>query len=158
MRIIVIILIILIGFILNFNSKESKSIPLNINKKHMCALDSMVIINYKGPKAQILWKDDSRSYYCEVREAFYESTNKIKNQRIKAFFVQDFSNLSWDSYVDQWMLANDAIYVIDSNKDGAMGISYVPFSNIKCAKEFLNKYFCLSIDLIFWNHLLIGIF
>lgn len=125
-------------FYLRSNDKIDVS-PLNLNKNHICASDNMIIINYNGPKAQILWNDNSRSFYCEVKEAFYDNLDKIKRKNIKAFYVQDFSDLKWGSYLDKWILAKDAYYVIDSNKDGAMGITYVPFSNFDFANAFLKE-------------------
>jgi len=131
-------IIIILMFLKDKNDLNIKAI--NINKNHICANDSMILLDYKGPKAQILWKDNTRSYYCEVREAFYETTDKIKQKNIKAFFVQNFSNTEWGSYIDKWMYAKDAYYIIDSNMDGAMGITYVPFDNIDNAKKFLKIY------------------
>jgi len=114
--------------------------PASLNKTHICASDDMIIIHYNGPKAQIIWKDGSRSFYCEAREAFYESLDKIRSRTIQAFYVQDFSDLEWGSYIDKWVLASDAYYVVDSSKDGAMGLSYVPFIDLKCAEDFLAIY------------------
>lgn len=122
-------------FFLKKNDLDIKSV--NLNKSQMCASDAMVIIDYKGPKAQILWKNGTRSFYCEAREAFYELTNNLKSRQIKEFFVQDFSGLDWGSYIDKWILAKNSYYVIDSRKDGAMGVTYVPFSDIIFADEFL---------------------
>jgi len=119
---------------------NATSTPVNLNRSHMCASDAMIIINYNGPKAQILWKNGTRSFYCEVREAFYESVNELRRKQIKALFVQDFSGLDWGSYENRWILANDACYVIDSVKDGAMGVTYVPFSDRNFAIEFLKLY------------------
>ncbi|HIH2763272.1 MAG TPA: nitrous oxide reductase accessory protein NosL [Candidatus Azoamicus sp.] len=133
--------IFIILFILtHFKEKKEPNIhPININKHHICECDSMILIDYFGPKAQIIWKNKNRSYYCEVREIFYEINDKIKNKRIKKIFVQDFSNLEWGSYIDKWIEAEKAYYVIDSNKDGAMGVTYVPFSDIDSAKLFLKE-------------------
>jgi copper chaperone NosL len=114
--------------------------PINLNKNHSCVSDGMIIINYNGPKAQIVWKDGSRSFFCEVREAFYESLDKIKNKKIQAFYVQDFSNIEWGSYIDRWVLANKVYYVVDSDKDGAMGLTYVPFSDLNAAENFIKLY------------------
>lgn len=121
-----------------FKKDDIKLSPVNLSKSQMCASDAMIIFNYSGPKAQILWKNGTRSFYCEAREAFYESTNNLQSKQIKAFYVQDFSGLKWGSYVDKWMLAKDALYVIDSSQDGAMGVTYVPFSDKNFANEFLN--------------------
>ena len=120
-------LLLLIGvtyyYVNQTKSNNEMVVPINLNKNHICANDSMIIIDYKGPKAQIIWKDNTRSFYCEVREAFYESTDKIKSRNIKSFYVQDFSNLEWDSYNDKWTTAENMYYVIDSEMDGAMGLT-----------------------------------
>ncbi|HIH2762641.1 MAG TPA: nitrous oxide reductase accessory protein NosL [Candidatus Azoamicus sp. MARI] len=134
-------LIISLLILINYKDKNKNNIisPININKNHICACDSMILIDYNGPKAQIIWTDENRSYYCEVREIFYEVNDKIKSKRIKKIFVQDFSNLEWGSYTDKWIDAEQAVYVIDSNKDGAMGVTYVPFNNIDSAKNFMKE-------------------
>lgn len=133
------ILFVFCFFIYKSQYKKIEIKPINLNKNHICESDDMIIINYHGPKAQIIWKDGSRSFYCEVREAFYESLDKVKNKFILAFYVQDFSNLEWGSYEDKWALAENLYYIIDSSKLGAMGLSYVPFSNLENAKKFLNE-------------------
>jgi copper chaperone NosL len=137
MRFYIFIFIFVIGVaLLFFDFKSEESLPVNLNKTHSCASDGMIILNYNGPKAQILWKDGTRSFYCEVKEAFYDFLDISKNRMIKGFFVQDFSYLEWGSYFDKWILAKDAFYVIDSSKNGAMGITYVPFSKDDAAIKF----------------------
>ena len=132
---------VLIFFNFFFFKKESyDSTPHNLSRSEICASDSMIIVNYNGPKAQIVWKDGKRSFYCEVREAFYDSLDRVRGKQILAFYVQDFSNIEWGSYTDKWILASDAFYVIDSDKDGAMGLTYVPFSNHDFANKFFNLY------------------
>lgn len=128
----------LLFFVFYFKKNDTDLGPVNLNRAQMCASDAMIIVNYRGPKAQILWKNGTRSFYCEAREAFYESTNVLTSKQIKAFFVQDFSGVAWGSYIDKWIFAKDAYYVIDSSQDGAMGVTYVPFSDVKFAQEFLN--------------------
>lgn len=134
-----ILIIIFCIFIYKLQKKETSYEPINLNKNHICASDEMIIINYNGPKAQIIWKDGSRSFYCEVREAFYESLDKVRSKFISNFYVQDFSNIEWGSYTDKWVPAKDSYFVVNSQKLGAMGLSYVPFSDIECAKKFKNE-------------------
>lgn len=138
--ILILILIVLSTLIMYKNSKKNDIIsPINLNKNNICACDSMILLDYNGPKAQIIWKDGTRSYYCEVREIFYEINDKIKKKQIKKIFVQNFSDLNWGSYIDKWMEAENAYYVIDSNKDGAMGVTYVPFNSSDHAKKFIQN-------------------
>lgn len=135
-----IVLFFLFVFYFFLTKKTDLISPVNLSRSEMCVIDSMIIVNYNGPKAQILWKNDTRSFYCEVREAFYDSLDKVKSKQIKAFYVQDFSDIDWGSYIDRWIVASEAYYVIDSNKDGAMGLTYVPFSKKGFAEKFLNFY------------------
>ncbi|HIH2763868.1 MAG TPA: nitrous oxide reductase accessory protein NosL, partial [Candidatus Azoamicus sp.] len=85
---------VLLFFIFNpFKNKTYNVNPNNLTKNEICASDSMIIVNYNGPKAQIIWKNGKRSFYCEVREAFYEYLDKVRGKQILSFYVQDFSNL-----------------------------------------------------------------
>lgn len=120
-------------------NNEKNITPILLNKNHICANDSMIIINYKGPKAQIIWKDNSVSFFCEVKEAFHEKVIKVKYKNIKKIFVQNFDNLEWGSYTNNWQNAENLYYVIDSSVNGAMGVTYVPFIKIENAKNFQKK-------------------
>ena len=131
------ILVIISGSCFSKNIfNEINTVPINITNKHSCADDRMILIDYNGPKAQVIWKDNTRSFYCETREVFSQLMNTNNSQRIKAVFVQDFSNLEWGSYTDKWINIEDAFFVINSKKYGAMGISYVPFKSFSAAKLF----------------------
>jgi len=126
-------------------SKSVKSIfPENLDRSHSCASDGMVIIDYKGPKAQILWKNGNRTFYCEVREAFFEKFDVIKKKQIIAVFVQDFSFLEWGSYKDKWILADDAFYVIYYH-------CYI-FKNITTTMIIYHPYNNTAVNVLWWLH------
>jgi thiamine biosynthesis lipoprotein len=95
--------------------------------EEVCASDGMILRDYDGPKAQILWSDGRRTFYCEAREAFAEWLDRIRRKRILEFYVQDFADRPWDHYTAHWVRAEDAIFVIESRKHGAMGSSFVSF-------------------------------
>lgn len=101
-----------------------------------CSSDGMMLMEFDGPKAQILWENGERSYFCEAREAFEFWTHPIQRNRIRAFYLQDFGGVEWGSYPDRWILAQDATLVIGSGKLGAMGISYVAFAKASDARIF----------------------
>lgn len=122
------------------NNVKNEFLPVNLLSEHVCSNDGMTIVDYKGPKAQIIWEDGSISFYCEVRESFFVWLDPIKRKKIKSFFVQDFSFIKWGSYLSNWVDASVVFYVIDSSKYGAMGVSYVPFTDIICAELFFTKY------------------
>lgn len=141
---------------MNYFYKDSLHTNYDISTKTICVNDGMFIFDYDGPKAQIVWSDSKVSFYCEPREAFYEFFNQNTKKRIKYFFVQDFSDVPWGSYYSRWILAKSAFFVIDSTKNGAMGISYVPFKNYNSAVAFHSLYggTILHFSEIFLKHLI----
>ncbi|QQG46859.1 MAG: nitrous oxide reductase accessory protein NosL [Candidatus Azosocius agrarius] len=136
----IVLFLLFISFFVYIKKNEIDSFPVNLSNQNVCSNDGMIIVDYKGPKAQIVWKDGTISFYCDVKEAFFEWIDLVKRKRIKKFFVQDFSSVKWGSYTNNWIEAHKVVYIIDSLKYGAMGISYVPFSDIIYANLFLNKY------------------
>lgn len=119
-----------------YKSKVVNDNFTNITQSCECVNDGMLLLEYDGPKAQIVWRDGKFSFFCEPREAFYELHNPTVKKKIKYFLVQDFSGVPWGSYTDRWINANEAFYVINSSKNGAMGVSFVPFSNECSANAF----------------------
>jgi thiamine biosynthesis lipoprotein len=114
--------------------------PQTLSVAEVCAADGMILRDHAGPKAQILWRDGRRTFYCEAREAFAEQLNRIRSKRIVAFYVQDFADRAWASYPDHWIRAKDAVFVIGSEKRGAMGSSYVSFLDPAHADAFVAQY------------------
>lgn len=113
--------------------------PRNLERGDVCAVDGMILLDHAGPKAQIVWKDGKRSFFCEAREAFPNWLDPIRRKRISGFFVQDFSGQKWVAHKGNWIPAASAIFVIDSRKQGAMGVSYVSFSTQSAAQAFRRK-------------------
>jgi thiamine biosynthesis lipoprotein len=101
--------------------------PQALTGAEVCAIDGMILRDYDGPKAQILWRDGRRTFYCEAREAFAEWSDRIRRKRILELYVQDFADRPWGNYSDHWIRAQDAVFVIESEKHGAMGSSFVSF-------------------------------
>lgn len=116
---------------------QHNAIPLT--REHVCALDGMILMDHAGPKAQIIWKDGKRTFYCDVREAFTVWLDPIQQKRINQFFIQNFDSLEWGAHTGNWINAKAAYFVIDSRKRGAMGLSYVPFSKKSEAETFQKK-------------------
>jgi thiamine biosynthesis lipoprotein len=105
-----------------------------------CAADGMFLRDYEGPKAQILWRDGERTFYCEAREAFAEWLDGIRRNRIVAFYVQDLADQPWGHYPDRWIPAEEAVFVIASDQRGAMGSSFVSFLDRAHADAFVAKH------------------
>jgi len=120
--------------------EQEAAAPQVLTGAEVCALDGMILRDYDGPKAQILWRDGRRTFYCEAREAFAERLDRVRSKRIREFYVQDFADRPWASYAGHWVRAEDAVFVIESEKHGAMGSSYVSFLEPADAEKFSAKY------------------
>jgi len=114
--------------------------PQTLSGAEVCAADGMILRDHAGPKAQILWREGRRTFYCEAREAFAEKLDRIRSKRIVAFYVQDFADRPWASYPDHWIRAEDAVFVIGSEQRGAMGSSFVSFLDPAHADAFVAQY------------------
>jgi copper chaperone NosL len=116
---------------------EAQAPPaVDLTRQDSCAADGMILLDFPGPKAQFIWRDSRRTAYCETREAFATWLNPVERNRIRAFYVQDLSGLPWGSYVDRWIAAEKALFVIGSDQMGAMGISYPAFARREDADIF----------------------
>lgn len=146
-KLISILILCLSCFFVSF-SYAANSGPTKLTRSDTCAADGMILMDFAGPKAQILWKNGKRTYYCEAREAFNVWLDPIKQKRIAAFYVQDFSGLHWGIYAGHWIkwplnkagVKQIVWFVVDSRKLGAMGISYISFTKQQDAVAFQKKY------------------
>ena len=113
--------------------------PEELTGAEVCAVDGMILRDYDGPKAQILWRDGRRTFYCEAREAFAEWSDRIRRKRILEFYVQDFADRPWGHYPGHWIRAGEAVFVIESEMRGAMGSSFVSFRDPEHAAAFRGR-------------------
>ncbi len=136
----ILIVVLVVGNLLACEKSQVSYSPETLTRQHTCALDGMIVADYKGPKGQIVWKDGSRSFYCDVREAMFSWVNPVEQNRIAKLYVQDFSGVEWGAHKDRWVEAASVSFVIDSQQKGAMGVSYVPFSVTADAAAFQQQF------------------
>jgi copper chaperone NosL len=117
------------------NSNEYKSHDLQMTTT--CSKCGMIIADYAGPHAQIVWKNGRHSFYCDLFEIMPDILNNAESERIGAIYVQ--KGFPKKGTLSGWVNAKKAIYVVNSRKLGSMGISYVPFKYIKNARTFQRK-------------------
>lgn len=95
---------------------------------HYCQMN---LINHEGPKAQIhLAGHHAPLWFSQVRDgiAFIKAGERPAD--VVAFYVNDMGDAAtWaDPGVDNWIAAEDAVYVVGSNAVGGMGApEVVPF-------------------------------
>lgn len=105
----------------------------------------MILVDHRGPKAQILLRSQqSPLWFSQVRDAIAFTLSLEEDPAdLAAIYVTDMSGeADWDSpqhwnSLQQWLPAETAIYVIDSDHRGGMGaLEAVPFSQHEAAEAF----------------------
>jgi len=115
--------------------------PSAISAEDECALDGMIVANYPGPKAQILYREeDKRDFFCETKELFYVYIEPGMEAKVAAIYVQDTASVDWKKPVNNWIDAKGAYYVVGGNLHGSMGPTYAPFKSKEAAAPFVKEY------------------
>ena len=108
---------------------------------HYCG---MLLAEHAGPKGQILLAgQDTPVWFTSVRDAltFLALPEEAKN--VAAVYVSDMAEApNWEQPgADNWVLAADAYFVIESDRQGGMGgAEAVPFSTEAAAQVFIRQY------------------
>lgn len=104
---------------------------------HYCG---MLLAEHSGPKGQILLaSDDAPVWFTSVRDTFTFLSLPEEPKDVAAVYVSDMGKApSWEQPGDaNWVLADRAVYVIESDQEGGMGgAEAVPFGDEAAAKSF----------------------
>jgi len=91
----------------------------------------MILVDHEGPKAQVhLTGADQPIFFSQVRDGIAYLREPEKTAEIRAFYVSNMSRAeSWaNPGRDNWILADDAYFVVGSDAVGGMGApELVPF-------------------------------
>jgi copper chaperone NosL len=100
----------------------------------------MLLTEHGGPKGQILLRGtDSPVWFSSVRDAINFLRLPEEPKDIGAVYVSDMAKaVTWENPgPENWIMATDAIYVVGSDKQGAMGgAEAVPFGAKDAAAAF----------------------
>lgn len=104
----------------------------------------MLLAEHAGPKGQILLASaDQPVWFTSVRDTFTFLALPEEPKDVAAVYVSDMGKApSWDKPGDSnWILADDAIYVIESDQSGGMGgAEAIPFGDESAAKSFIAEH------------------
>lgn len=107
-----------------------------------CHLCGMVILDFAGPKGELVMKGDTEARkFCSNLDMFSFYLQPENQHRATELYVHDMAISPWESSDDDhFMTAQDAWYVFGSNKTVAMGPSLASFSEEAAAKEFMTQF------------------
>lgn len=99
----------------------------------------MILLDHRGPKAQIhLQSEDEPLWFSQVRDAIAFTLSPEEPSDIAAIYVTDMARAGGWAQPQQWMPAQEAVYVIDSECRGGMGaLEAVPLSEREAARAFI---------------------
>ncbi len=113
---------------------------LEPTRSSMCALDGMLLLDYPGPKGQILYNDGEREFYCDTVELLSIYLRPEQQKRIRAIFTQDMGKADWKEPRSHWIDAKEAYYVQGSKLHGSMGPTFAAFANKEDAESFIKEH------------------
>ena len=114
--------------------------PLTLTRAAESAEDGMILLDYPGPKSQVLKRDGTVDFFCDTVGLLNALHDPDRAPAISRAFVQPFDGREWGSYADGWVEASEPVYVIGSRRMGAMGPTLVPFRERKNAAAFASRH------------------
>lgn len=108
---------------------------------HYCQMN---LLEHPGPKAQVHLVGVSEPvFFSQVRDAIAYQRMPEQSHAIRAIYVSDMGDApSWEEPgADNWISADDAVYVVDAAVRGGMGApELVPFSTREQALAFIAEH------------------
>ncbi len=105
---------------------------------HYCG---MLLAEHAGPKGQILLaSSDKPVWFTSVRDTFAFLSLPEEPKDVTAVYVSDMAKApNWENPGEaNWILADQAVYVVESDRTGGMGgAEAVPFGDDAAAKSFI---------------------
>lgn len=135
-------LLIVIALLLTGCSKEEadKISPLVMTKDHACQICGMILFEYPGPKAQILYREGSIETFCCTPHMFMAYLAPERPRHVRAIYVHDMGKANWDHPKNEWIDAKTAFYVFGGDKKGPMGEPLAPFSVLTEAEAYVRNH------------------
>ena len=130
--------------------------PIDLGDGQTCDVCGMVIAEHYGPNALVFYADDrpedrdGPAWFDSVRERLdFDEDQGARGWEALGYFVTDYSAVEYElidengdrfisSHVEagDFVDAEDAVFVVDSPVQGAMGPDYFPFSARDDAEHF----------------------
>lgn len=120
--------------------------PQEPDRSAACKVCGMTVVDYPGPKAQIFLKGEEKpAHFCSTRDFFGYILEEDSPQahRIRAMYVQDMGVTDWEKPHEgetAWIPAKEALYVVGSDRGGAMGPTLASFASEKDAQAFADEH------------------
>jgi copper chaperone NosL len=109
--------------------------PTEITRDTACSLDGMTLMDYPGPKAQIVYDKGDPDFFCDTVEMFSIFLKPEQSKPVRAVYVQDMGQADWNAPTGHWIDAKTAFYVVGSKRRGSMGPTIASFAREADARD-----------------------
>ena len=92
------------------DSKSAQALgPVEIDRSTSCSLDGMLLADYPGPKAQVLYADQPKpAFFCDTMELINQLHAGEQVRAVKGAYVQDMGKADWNQPQGNWWSAASA--------------------------------------------------
>jgi copper chaperone NosL len=113
--------------------------PAEITRDTACSLDGMTLMDYPGPKAQIVYERGEPDFFCDTIELFSSILKPEQARPVRGVYVQDMGQADWNNPTGHWIDAKSAFYVVGSKRRGSMGPTIASYARETDARELVAK-------------------
>jgi copper chaperone NosL len=111
--------------------------PVDPTREAITYFGRMILVDHDGPRGQIHLEDGTINWFPAVRDVVAFTLLPEESKDITAIYVSDMATAETWNDPQTWMPARDAVYVIESDARGGMGMpEAVPFSDRAAAEAF----------------------
>jgi copper chaperone NosL len=126
-------------------SSGQSYLPQTVTRDDIGYYCNMIIEDHSGPKGQIILSNTEKAiWFTSIRDAVAFSLLPDEPKNIAAFFVTAMDDADWNHPEKEdgnWIEAQSAMYVINSEQRGGMGqMEAIPFKHKQSATTFVEKY------------------
>ena len=117
--------------------------PLNLTGDEIGHYCNMIVVNHDGPKGQVFVQGrDAPYWFTSVLDTFMFTRLPDQPNQPTAIYVTDLGQAQWDQpEPDTWIDAEQALYVVGSDRKGGMGApELAPFSQRPAAEAFVAEH------------------
>jgi copper chaperone NosL len=113
--------------------------PAEITRDTACSLDGMTLLDYPGPKAQIVYDKGEPDFFCDTIELFATVLKPEQAKPVRGVYVQDMGTADWNNPTGHWIDAKTAFYVVGSKRRGSMGPTIASYAREADARALVAK-------------------
>lgn len=140
---ILILVVVCLGACSDSTTSPEKPLPIKLGGDEVGYYMQMIVADHAGPKAQLWLSDQTKPlWFVDVRDAILFMRTPEEADNITVIYAHDMAkNPDYNHVKDIWVDINLAVFVIESERKGGMGMpETIPFSDRESAVNFVAEH------------------